>query len=765
MWKSIRLFLLVFLLIQSRLSGQSPDPTPPNQPKIGLVLSGGGAKGLAHIGVLKVMEELGIRPDFITGTSMGAIVGGLYAAGYSAEELEKIVRELDWELMLSDQLPHNDVILEQKNLYSNELITLPIGKGFQFKLPEAIIQGQELELALKDYTLPVYDIDDFHDLPIPFLCIATDIKHGKKIEQTTGNLAEAMRASMAIPAFFTPVVQDSMILIDGGTINNFPVDEAIDMGADVVIGVNVASVEADDDYYLSPLGQIFEAGMLASKQQFPRQRDLCDAFFQVSLGEISAADFQDYDTIMALGEKIIREEIHKLEDLIEKYQLEAKPPENKSRIQNLVEFRVDSMEVTGNSTYSAAEILGALDLDPGRYINREELILRIRRLSGSNFYDKVTYTLYQQDEKNHLRINVKEKPPGDVKFSIIFDNYHKAGILLALSSRNPFWQNSRFRLVGKISDNYEFGLQFSQYLNPVNSLMLHGEATFHRENLRLFWNGLDFGLTPQLNLPISVQFGWRMAPNAMFTVGGRFENRRFNVGTNEEENALIRVKALRMNNLIGQLALEVNTLDNIHMPRSGWKVDARFQYISNSQRSFVDLDTSSLGNSLDDIFFVQPYPRVHFYFNYYCTLRQIERLQVALNGMALINWAEANSIVDYFYLGGSESLTEYSVPMAGYQVNNIPVYAAFGLGFDVRYFILEDLSAHLRNSWTFASFPDVLITRPGIPGPISFLSGLSFGGTYDSFLGPVSIDFNFPLLNDIPFDTDFSIYLHFGYRF
>jgi NTE family protein len=505
--------------------------------------------------------------------------------------------------------------------------------------------------------------------------------------------------------------------------------------------------------------------MLASKQRFPRQRDLCDAFFQVEMEDISAADFGAYDTIMAMGENTIRKEIHKLEDLIEKHQLKVQPPEKESRIQNLAEFRVDSIEVIGNQTYGTSEILGSLDLDPESYINRKQLISRIRRLSGSNFYDKITYTLYQKDGQNHLQINVKEKPPGDLKFSIIFDNYHKAGILLALSARNPIWRNSRFRLVGKISDNYEFGLQFSQYLNPVNSLMLRGEATFHRENLRVFWNGFDFGQKPQFILPVQLQLGWRVAKNTLLSLGGRFENRRFAIQTNEEENALIRVKALRMNNLSGHLGLEINTLDNIQMPRNGWQVDARFQYISNSSRSFVELDTSSLGNSLDDLFFARPYPRLHLYFNYFRTLNRAKNLQVALNGMALINWAEANSIVDYFYLGGSESLTEYSVPMAGYQVNAVPVYAAFGLGFDLRYFILEDLSAHLRNSWTFASFPDVLISSPGIPGPISFLSGLSAGGTYDSFIGPVSIDFNFPLLNDIPFDTGFSIYLHFGYRF
>lgn len=188
--------------------------------RLGLVLSGGGAKGFAHIGVLEVLEEEGIRPDLITGTSMGSVVGGLYACGYSAKQIEKLVLSVQWDDVLTNKIPLDRIAMEEKPYYGRFLVELPFD-GLKPKVPTGVIRGQKIDELLRRYTLPFQGTTDFDSLPIPFACVATDVSRGKAILQRHGSLPDAIRASMAIPTVFTPLAQDSMLLVDGGTLRNF----------------------------------------------------------------------------------------------------------------------------------------------------------------------------------------------------------------------------------------------------------------------------------------------------------------------------------------------------------------------------------------------------------------------------------------------------------------------------------------------------------------------------------------------------------------
>ncbi len=750
----------LFLLCPLYLFSQ-PDGLPnANAPKVGLVLSGGGAKGLAHIGVIKVMEELGIRPDFITGTSMGSIVGGLYAAGYSAKELETLVSELDWSVILSDQTQLPNVVLEEKQFYANELLEVPIGKGFKFSFPEAIIQGQQLELELKELTLPVYHINNFDDLHIPFRCIAADIKNAQKVVLSGGDLATAMRASMAIPAFFAPVVMDSMILIDGGVTNNFPVDEIIDLGATVIIGVNVADLNPDDEYLLTPLGQAFEAAMMASNQQFARQRDLCDLFLDIEMDDYSAADFSAADSIMAIGEALARKELNQFKNLIQAYDLELELPNGSSRIPEIQAIRIDSIQVSGNKTFTTKEILGSLNLLEGDYVNTVLLDSSIQRLIGTTWYDKVGYSVSRVEEKNVLDLRVKEKSQAFLKLALLFDNYHKAGVSFNLTARNLFWGRSSFQFLAKISDNYEFDLGYRQYLNSSQNVLLNMSASFHRENLTFFWNGVNLGQTPQFILPLDLELGWRISRNSMIKLGGRYEHRRFS----PDGGDLSPFGGVIMNNLVGGVGMEINSLDRLYLPLKGWTMESQIRIVYNMNRSLADVD-SIIEDDLNAAFIATTYPSIRAAAQIYVPLGKNERFQLALNPMALFTWVGSNAVVDYFYLGGSESVTDYSLPFAGYQVNRLAVTTAIGLGLDLRYFFNKDFALHWRNSGAAMEFPSEITDGDLFSSLDHFISGTSVGAAYNSFIGPVSIDFNFPLSISGPVERQFSIFFHYGYRF
>jgi len=225
---------IAFLLLP--ITSFSQETT--KRPKIGLVLSGGGAKGFAHIGVLKVLEEAGVKVDYIAGTSMGAVIGGLYASGYSATQIDSIFYNTDFDELLQDYIPRSSKSFYEKRNDQMYALTLPFDK-LKIGVPIALSKGMYNYNLLSKLTHKVRHVRDFNKLPIPFLCIATDIEKGEQVILKEGYLAQAMLASSAFPSLFSPVEIDGKLLIDGGVVNNYPVEEIRKMGADIVIGVDV----------------------------------------------------------------------------------------------------------------------------------------------------------------------------------------------------------------------------------------------------------------------------------------------------------------------------------------------------------------------------------------------------------------------------------------------------------------------------------------------------------------------------------------------
>ncbi|MGB5317061.1 MAG: patatin-like phospholipase family protein, partial [Robiginitalea sp.] len=217
---------------------QAPTPAPQQDIKVGLVLSGGGAKGMAHIGVLKVIEEAGVRIDYIGGTSMGAIVGALYSSGYSATQLDSLFKSNDFSVLIQDELPRTAKPFYEKEAAERYALTLPFQK-FKVSIPAALSGGQNIYNELVQALYHVKDISDFNELPIPFFCIATDVETGEEVLLNKGYLPEAIMASGTFPSLFMPAEVDGKILIDGGVLNNYPIDRVRALGADIIIGVDV----------------------------------------------------------------------------------------------------------------------------------------------------------------------------------------------------------------------------------------------------------------------------------------------------------------------------------------------------------------------------------------------------------------------------------------------------------------------------------------------------------------------------------------------
>ena len=251
--KRIVIFLVVSLLVvyANAQSKKNSSISQPNRPKVGVVLGGGGAKGASHIGVLKYIEEMGIPVDYVAGTSMGSIIGGLYALGYTPDELTKLIASMNWSEYIGNKIDRSSMSLETRKRSSTTQLSIPFSHESLFdkdpntslinNLPSAYVNNSSLVNLFNDLCIGYQEEMDFNDLPIPFACIATDIATGEEVVMRSGSMPTAMRASMAIPGVFSPVTIGDKVLVDGGLVNNFPADVLKEMGADIIIGVEVTN--------------------------------------------------------------------------------------------------------------------------------------------------------------------------------------------------------------------------------------------------------------------------------------------------------------------------------------------------------------------------------------------------------------------------------------------------------------------------------------------------------------------------------------------
>ncbi|MGA8708830.1 MAG: patatin-like phospholipase family protein [Steroidobacteraceae bacterium] len=303
-----RIFLLMALLFGSASAAEPPGGTDaPKRPRIGLVLSGGGARGAAHIGVLKALDRLHVPIDAIAGTSMGAVVGGLYASGMSGAAIEQAMASVDWQSAFRDRLRRTDLGWRRKEEDRDFLVDLPLGlRGRKLLIPEGLVQGEKLTETLRQLTLPVGTITDFDHLPTPFRAVATDLETGEPVVLKDGDLTTAMRASMSAPGVFAPVEYRGQLLVDGGLAENLPVDVARAMGVDVLIVVDAGfPLQPRKDLVSLPsiTNQVLAILLRRDSQRQLKSLSAADIVVSPELGDFSSYDFEDTLQIVNAGER------------------------------------------------------------------------------------------------------------------------------------------------------------------------------------------------------------------------------------------------------------------------------------------------------------------------------------------------------------------------------------------------------------------------------------------------------------------------------
>lgn len=416
------------------------------RPKIGLVLAGGGAKGAAHIGVLKALEEMHIPIDYITGTSMGAYVGGLYASGMSADEIAVFIDTVDWNSGFVDKVERSEREIRDKEYEDRYQIGTDIGFSFtELKAPKGFVQGQNMAKILRTTSGNVSYLQSFDDLPIPFRAVATDIEKLEPVILDKGNLAEAMMASMSVPGALPPVEYEGRLLVDGGSVNNMPVDVAREMGADIIIAVDIGSdyLEAEDiSSYLSVMGQLTNYIVKNSTKQQEALLNNNDIFLAPNVGKMATAEFDKMPFAYGKGYDIAYEQHLNLNKLVlsaSEYQAYLNDKERKtSKLKRGNNLKIDHVTLNNNSSYSERMLLEYLQIDEGTTYSSDQLEAKVRALYTIDRFERIDY-FYQttSDGATELVVDVNEKSWGpnylDFRFALEDDFYNQSTYSLGFS--------------------------------------------------------------------------------------------------------------------------------------------------------------------------------------------------------------------------------------------------------------------------------------------------------------------------------------------
>lgn len=447
-----KLFLIILILLFNFNFGQVKENLSiPKKPKIGLSLAGGGAKGFAHVGVLKIIDSLGVKIDYISGTSMGAIVGGLYASGYSANDIEKIVKDTDFYSLLNNEKTREDINFFDKT-NDKYIVRVPIKNGKINFLPRSISSGQKNIFMLKDLFKNVSHIKDFSKLPIPFMCMGTNLETGELKIFEEGNLVKSIMASAAYPSLLDPVIIDNNIYIDGALTVNYPSKQLKDKGIDIVIGVDLnqgLKSRTELNSAIDILNQVIDFKI---QEDTNKQYEYTDINIKPDLKNYSATSYDGKDSILIAGYKAGKEFILILNQL-------PKKEENTFKVKYLYSFsnvyKIDSVDILGNTIYNDNYVLGKMNLKLPSLHTYGSINKMIDRLYATDNYQLINYELDNDDSgKNYLRVQLNEnKNKFYLKFGLHYDEIYKTGLLLNMTLKRPILNNSKISLDAIVGNN------------------------------------------------------------------------------------------------------------------------------------------------------------------------------------------------------------------------------------------------------------------------------------------------------------------------
>ncbi len=746
----IHLFICLSLLIWVESFSQS-------RPKIGLALSGGGVRGLAHIGVLKAIDKAGIKVDYIAGTSIGAIVGGLYAAGYSADSIEKIALSEDWNKLIGNQLSLKSISIEEKPEYNKYISEFEVKKG-KFQLPSGVIEGQELTLELTRLFMPVYKERNFRNFNIPFVCMATDLATGQAVVLDSGNIVNSIRASMAISSIFTPIEINGMLLADGGIAYNFPVDIVRKMGADIVIGVDIGEPLRKKTEINSIIDVFMQINSFSDLRNFEQQKKNADLLITPNLNGVYGADFTKSDSIIRRGVEAGKNYLSRFVRLKDSLDHIYMPQQKTKKLPKVDTLSVGKIEIFGNILVTNKLIMYHLrDIEYNK-VTTYKINEAIKNIYGTRYFSHIRYELIDNDTNAILRLNLDEIPGTYAKFAVNYHSFLGASLILNATFKNRIWHDSKFVFSANIGDAPRWKSEYHKYIGKRHQYFFQSGFYFNRLKFPVYQpNGALTNLYKQNYFAIDFRFTRVFKINAMLGLGVKGEHHIINpeVGLN------FLFRRANYTNLNYYAIYNFNTINNKIFPRKGHEFSTELNYIS--QAAFRSTEAVDSLYSILDIenekSFNQPYFQLKVFGKIYSPISKKLTLITGTH-IGLTGGVTHRTVFNDFAVGGIMPLYRNNIAFMGFFDYEIFQPNAIVVSESLQWEMFKNI--YLIGAFNAGSFQvklDDYINKFQTKDYAIFGGSLSLG--FNTFLGPVHIT----AMKGSRFAQDVRLYLNIGYNF
>lgn len=571
--RKIALVFIAFFAISNSFSQEQK----PARPKIGLVLSGGGAKGFAHIGVLKVLEQAGVKIDYIGGTSMGAVVGGLYASGYNAHQLDSIFKATNFDELIKDFIPRSSKNFYEKKNDELYAFVLPFNK-FRIGIPTALSKGLYNYNLLNRLTKNVRHVRDFNNLPTPFICIGSNIETGEEVLLNEGYLAKAILASAAFPTLFSPVEIDNKLLVDGGVTNNYPIEAVRKMGADIVIGVDVQDKLLDRNKLKGATKILVQITNMQSIEKMKKKVKQTDIYIKPNVEKYGVISFEDGTDLIKSGEEAafaVYEKIKSFGDITNQAKKGLPISSDSLEIKNII---IKPLE-----NYTRSYIIGKLRFKQDSKISYDDLKKGIDNLTATQNFSSISYTLEKNEAKDDLVVSLTENPVKTyLKFGLHYDDLYKSGLLVNFTQKKTFIKNDVTSFDMVLGDNIRYNLDY--YIDNGFYWSFGFKSRLNRFNKNVSTDFNDGDLLQQLGIK-SINIDFSDFSNQLyaqtifvqkFLLGAGVEYKHLKINSKTTENIKPVFENSDYLSLLGYL--KYDSFDNKYFPKTGWYLTSDFQY-------------------------------------------------------------------------------------------------------------------------------------------------------------------------------------------
>lgn len=742
--------------------------TPP-RPKVGVVLGGGGAKGAAHIGVLKYLEEQNIPIDYVAGTSMGSIIGGLYAMGYTPDELAKLIAEMDWSQYVGNSIDRSAMSEESRKRRSALVVNIPFSlEGLLYHkenstpvsfMPSAYVNNTALINLFNNLCVGYQKEMDFNDLPIPFACVATDIRTGKEVVIRAGSVPTAMRASMAIPGVFAPVHMNGYTLVDGGLVNNFPADVLKEMGADIIIGVEVADKPSDhkDEESISlpdVLNSLIDNAVNSKRQE---NRELCDIYIEPDISGYGTLSFSHdaIDTLVNRGYQKAQEYHDPLLQVKQHLEAEQGAPLGKTlratKARNLADapVLVSSIIINQSGPSQAKWLLNKGNLRVGQMMSEQDINRAVDIYRGTGAFDGITYNLTENEQDSlgsyTLTMNLKPTQPHILGLGIRYDTEEGAAMLFNIGLNEKRLTGFKLSLNAKLSYNPRINITGTySSLNLANFKMAYDYRSQHFMSMGYDGNVSSINYVQNKVSAYVTQFHWL---NINSAIGISYQATTFDKsGLFSYTNDSIHPDLSNLNHFQANrqfspfVKINYDNLNDSYFAKSGIKT-------SLTGRLYFDL-SGSANTTYDAAFSLQGYITPS---NGKLTLIPQLYSRCIFNGPVYYNqWNTVGGEI-------AERHSEFQMPFIGVShVNEAPDFTSIAR-LDLRYNFYGKHYVTASYNYLYGFYP---FGTPRGHNSLVHYSGIGLRYAYDSFIGPIAVSVQWSNSTN-----QVSGYLSIGYTF